>query len=75
MSLSVFCPTMPPIQNGAVIQFQTHTLSMKIHTLTDIQFVMVSKDSNQTLAGAKLKITSASQPQVRRRYRNPWSLF
>lgn len=53
----------------------THTLSMKIHTMTDIQFVMVSKDSNQTLAGAKLKITSASQPQVRRRYRNPWSLF
>lgn len=53
----------------------THTLSMKIHTMTDIQFVMVSKDRNQTLAGAKLKITSASQPQVRRRYRNPWSLF
>ncbi|MGL4711459.1 MAG: DUF3019 domain-containing protein [Shewanella sp.] len=53
----------------------THTLSMKIHTMTDIQFVIVSKDSNQTLAGAKLKITSASQPQVRRRYRNPWSLF
>ncbi|MGL5046744.1 MAG: DUF3019 domain-containing protein [Shewanella sp.] len=53
----------------------THRLSLKIHTMTDIQFVIVSKDNNQTLAGAKLKITSASQPQVRRRYRNPWSLF
>jgi hypothetical protein len=53
----------------------TQTKSMKIDTLTDIHFVMVSKDSNQTLADAKLKITSASQPQVRRRYRNPWSLF
>ncbi|MGI1945892.1 DUF3019 domain-containing protein [Shewanella glacialipiscicola] len=53
----------------------TKTLRMKIHTLTDIEFIMVTKDSNRTLAIAKLKITSAAQPQVRRRYRNPWSLF
>ena len=53
----------------------TNTLQMKIHTSTDIEFIMVRKDSNQTLASAKLKITSAAQPQVRRRYRNPWSLF
>lgn len=53
----------------------TRTLKMKVSTLTDVQFVMVSKTSNQTLAGAKLKVTSAVEPQVRRRYRNPWSLF
>ena len=48
---------------------------LTVSTLSDIHFVLISKETNQTLAGAKLKITSTSQPQVRRRYRNPWSLF
>lgn len=52
-----------------------HSISLNVNTLTDIHFVLVSKESNQTLAGAKLKIMSPSQPQVRKRYRNPWSLF
>lgn len=65
-------PAYPKWCNDSLNQ---HTISIKVSTLIDIQFVMVSKESNQTLAGAKLKITSASQPQVRRRYRNPWSLF
>ncbi|EGM68948.1 DUF3019 domain-containing protein [Shewanella sp. HN-41] len=54
---------------------EQQSISLNVSTLTDIHFVLVSKKNNQTLAGAKLKITSTSQPQVRRRYRNPWSLF
>ncbi|WP_161629215.1 DUF3019 domain-containing protein [Shewanella decolorationis] len=54
---------------------EQHEITMNVSTLSDIHFVLVSKETNQTLAGAKLKITSTSQPQVRRRYRNPWSLF
>ncbi|MGL4447680.1 MAG: DUF3019 domain-containing protein [Shewanella sp.] len=52
-----------------------NSVSLNVSTSTDIHFVLVNKESNQTLAGAKLKITSTSTPQVRRRYRNPWSLF
>lgn len=65
-------PAYPKWCNDSLNQ---RTVNIKVSTSTDIQFVMVSKESNQTLAGAKLKITSTSQPQVRRRYRNPWSLF
>lgn len=54
---------------------EQHEIILNVSTLNDIHFVLVSKETNQTLAGAKLKITSTSQPQVRRRYRNPWSLF
>ncbi|MCH1929799.1 DUF3019 domain-containing protein [Shewanella sp. A25] len=50
-------------------------LKLSISTQSDIQFVMVSKATNQTLAGAKLKVAATAQSQVRRRYRNPWSLF
>ncbi|MGL5390297.1 MAG: DUF3019 domain-containing protein [Shewanella sp.] len=54
---------------------EQNRISLNISTSTDIHFVLVSKETNQTLAGAKLKITATSPPQVRRRYRNPWSLF
>lgn len=54
---------------------EQHSITLNISTVSDIHFVLVSKATNQILAGAKLKITSTSQPQVRRRYRNPWSLF
>ncbi|WP_258406173.1 MULTISPECIES: DUF3019 domain-containing protein [Shewanella] len=53
----------------------THSLTLKVETQKDIQFVMIDKESHQTLAGVKLKVTPTSAPQVRRRYRNPWSLF
>ncbi|MCL1040407.1 MULTISPECIES: DUF3019 domain-containing protein [Shewanella] len=53
----------------------THSLTVKVKTQHDIQFVMIDKQSHQTLAGVKLKVTPTSTPQVRRRYRNPWSLF
>ncbi|MGZ9899115.1 DUF3019 domain-containing protein [Shewanella gaetbuli] len=51
------------------------SVNLTIKTDKDIQFVLVSKTTNLTLAGVKLKINKASKQQVRRRYRNPWSLF
>ncbi|WP_244325738.1 DUF3019 domain-containing protein [Shewanella aestuarii] len=51
------------------------SVKLTIKTDKDIQFVLVSKNNNHTLAGVKLKITKAASQQVRRRYRNPWSLF
>lgn len=52
-----------------------NSLAVNISANKDIQFVMIDKDTHETLAGVKLKVTQASSPQVRRRYRNPWSLF
>ncbi|MFT5789857.1 MAG: hypothetical protein ACI8SJ_001976 [Shewanella sp.] len=52
-----------------------NSLTVNISANKDIQFVMIDKDTHETLAGVKLKVTQASSPQVRRRYRNPWSLF
>ena len=51
------------------------SVNLTIKTDKDIQFILVRKDNNLTLAGVKLKINKASTQQVRRRYRNPWSLF
>ncbi|NKF49659.1 DUF3019 domain-containing protein [Shewanella sp. WXL01] len=53
----------------------TQSLSLKIKSDKDIQFVLVQKNNNNTLAGVKVKVTTASSTKVRRRYRNPWSFF
>ncbi|WP_041420203.1 DUF3019 domain-containing protein [Shewanella violacea] len=53
----------------------THSLTLEISATDDIQFVMIDKETHQTLAGVKLKVIPAAEPKVRRRYRNPWSLF
>ncbi|QFU21556.1 DUF3019 domain-containing protein [Shewanella eurypsychrophilus] len=53
----------------------TQSLTLNIKATDDIQFVMIDKETHQTLAGVKLKVTPAAEPKVRRRYRNPWSLF
>ncbi|WP_371411725.1 DUF3019 domain-containing protein [Shewanella halifaxensis] len=63
--LKKWCGTSPDI----------HDLTVNISAERDIQFVMIDKDTHETIAGVKLKVTPASPPQVRRRYRNPWSLF
>ena len=63
--LKKWCSTSPNI----------HALTVNISADRDIQFVMIDKDTHETIAGVKLKVTPASPPQVRRRYRNPWSLF
>lgn len=63
--LKQWCSTSPDI----------HALTVNISAERDIQFVMIDKDTHETIAGVKLKVTPASPPQVRRRYRNPWSLF
>lgn len=52
-----------------------NSLTLNVSTKEDIQFVLIDKNTRETLAGVKLKVTQASPPQVRRRYRNPWSLF
>ncbi|WP_394199774.1 DUF3019 domain-containing protein [Shewanella waksmanii] len=52
-----------------------HSLTISIEASKDVQFIMTDKVSNQTLAGVKLKVSPATEKQVRRRYRNPWSLF
>ncbi|WP_258405201.1 DUF3019 domain-containing protein [Shewanella mesophila] len=64
-SLTTWCADSPHI----------NSLSIMVSTDRDIQFVMMDKDTHQTLAGVKLKVTPTAEPQVRRRYRNPWSLF
>ncbi|WP_258405080.1 DUF3019 domain-containing protein [Shewanella psychrotolerans] len=64
-SLTTWCADSPNI----------NSLSIMVSTEKDIQFVMMDKETHQTLADAKLHVTPTAEPQVRRRYRNPWSLF
>ena len=64
-SLTTWCADSPNITS----------LSLMVSTEKDIQFVMMDKETHQTLAGVKLNVTPTAEPQVRRRYRNPWSLF
>lgn len=54
---------------------QVQSLRVNINASDDVQFTMIDKVTHETLAGVRLKVTPASAPQVRRRYRNPWSLF
>ncbi|GGI88507.1 DUF3019 domain-containing protein [Shewanella hanedai] len=54
---------------------EVNSFSLDISTTEDIQFVMIDKATHETLAGVKLKVTPTAGPKVRRRYRNPWSLF
>lgn len=64
-SLTTWCADSPNISS----------LSIIVSTNKDIQFVMMDKETHQTLAGVKFKVTPTAEPQIRRRYRNPWSLF
>ncbi|MCE9685400.1 DUF3019 domain-containing protein [Shewanella sp. AS16] len=50
-------------------------LTLQIETRKDIHFVMISQATHKTLAKAQLTVSSVAAPQVRRRYRNPWSVF
>ncbi|MEC4727287.1 DUF3019 domain-containing protein [Shewanella sp. D64] len=54
---------------------EVSSFSLDISTTKDVQFVMIDKVTHETLAGVKLKVTPTAGPKVRRRYRNPWSLF
>nr|WP_232846982.1 DUF3019 domain-containing protein [Shewanella nanhaiensis] len=54
---------------------KANSLSLNVSTTEDIQFVMIDKETHETLAGVKLKVTQTAEPKVRRRFRNPWSLF
>ncbi|GIU47686.1 MULTISPECIES: DUF3019 domain-containing protein [Shewanella] len=52
-----------------------HSLQISVKTNKDIHFVLINKNNNNELADVILKITTTSERKVRRRYRNPWSLF
>ena len=52
-----------------------HSLQISVKTNKDMHFVLVNKNNNSELAEVILKVTTASATKVRRRYRNPWSLF
>ena len=54
---------------------EDHSLRISVKTHQDIHFVLVNKNNNNELADVTLKITTTSESKVRRRYRNPWSLF
>lgn len=51
------------------------SVTLQVNTNQDIRFRLIAKNSQQILADANFKVTQMSEPQVRRRYRNPWSLF
>lgn len=51
------------------------SVNLTIKTDKDINFVLVTKNNNKPLSGVKLNVTKAVSPKVRKRYRNPWSLF
>ena len=51
------------------------TVNFTVKTEKDIQFILVRQESNQPLAGVKLKVNKAAKQSVRKRYRNHWSLF
>lgn len=51
------------------------SLTLHVNTDQDIHFRLIAKNSQQILAETSFKVTQMSEPQVRRRYRNPWSLF
>ncbi|NRD72616.1 DUF3019 domain-containing protein [Shewanella sp. VB17] len=54
---------------------EVNSLNLNISTTEDIQFVMIDKATHETLAKVKLEVTPTVEAKVRRRYRNPWSLF
>ncbi|MFT5704613.1 MAG: hypothetical protein ACI8SK_000561 [Shewanella sp.] len=54
---------------------EINSFSLDISTTKDIQFLMIDKVTHETLSGVKLKVIPTAGPKVRRRYRNPWSLF
>ncbi|MBT1443611.1 DUF3019 domain-containing protein [Shewanella sp. JM162201] len=51
------------------------SLALNISTESDVHFVMRDPTTNQQLAEAVLRVKPLSEPQTRRRFRNPWSIF
>ncbi|MCG9695831.1 DUF3019 domain-containing protein [Shewanella sp. Isolate11] len=54
---------------------EIHSYAVNVSTNRDIQFMLIDKETNQTLATKKLKITPTAEPKYRSRYQKPWSLF
>lgn len=54
---------------------EVKSLAVKVRTQEDIEFLLVNENTNQQIDDVTFKVTPVTEPQVRRRYRNPWSLF
>ncbi|WP_025819432.1 DUF3019 domain-containing protein [Shewanella marina] len=65
----------PDIPRWCSTDLTNNSLKVAVTTNKNVDFTLLSKTNNQPLANAILKVTSVTEPQVRRRYRNPWSLF
>ncbi|WP_282166584.1 DUF3019 domain-containing protein [Shewanella japonica] len=64
-----------PIARWCSDSTDEHSLQISVSTSEDIHFVLINKSNNNELAEVILKVTKTSEPKIRRRYRNPWSLF
>ncbi|WP_194945008.1 DUF3019 domain-containing protein [Shewanella sp. TC10] len=65
----------PSLSRWCSDSINEHSLQISVKTNKDIHFVLINKNNNNELADVLLKVTTASETKVRRRYRNPWSLF
>lgn len=66
---------LPQLQRWCIEDEQQDSLTLDISTDKDVHFVMRDPQSNQALADAVLRVKPLSEPQTRRRFRNPWSIF
>ncbi|MCH4294814.1 DUF3019 domain-containing protein [Shewanella sp. 3B26] len=66
---------LPQLQRWCIKDEQQDSLTLDISTDKDVHFVMRDQQSNQPLADAVLRVKPLSEPQTRRRFRNPWSIF
>lgn len=66
---------LPDLPRWCIRDESQDSLTLDISTDKDLHFVMRDEKSNQPLADAVLKVKPLSEPQTRRRFRNPWSIF
>ncbi|MCL2918989.1 DUF3019 domain-containing protein [Shewanella litorisediminis] len=66
---------LPDLPRWCISDDSQDSLTLDISTDKDLHFVMRDEKSNQPLADAVLEVKPLSEPQTRRRFRNPWSIF
>ncbi|WP_372873203.1 DUF3019 domain-containing protein [Shewanella sp.] len=66
---------LPTLQRWCMEDPAQDSLTLDISTDKDVRFVMRDQQSNHPLADAVLRVKPLSEPQTRRRFRNPWSIF
>ncbi|MCL1067169.1 DUF3019 domain-containing protein [Shewanella olleyana] len=65
----------PSLSRWCSDSINERSLQISVKTNKNIHFVLINKNNNKELADVLLKVTTTSETKVRRRYRNPWSLF